>query len=121
MFVLTEHPTASVDSEILAAIDDLAAKLERADASVSRRSELLPSPAESQSLVEKFTEAARAIVQPAGAPPAKATIKDWFDCLRAQEAIRRQWDAFFEAFDVVVAPCYATPPSPLQRAGPWPG
>ena len=122
VFVLTEHPTASVDSEIVAAIEGLAAKLERAGAAVSRRSELLPSLAETQALVERFTEAARARMPALGGPPPKATIKDYVDCITAQEVIRRQWDAFFRAFDVVIAPCYATPAFPhIGEPDPWPG
>jgi amidase len=60
---------ASVDSEIAAAIDDLAAKLERAGASVSWRSELLPSPAESQALVERFGKIVEAMKATPDAPP----------------------------------------------------
>jgi amidase len=122
VFVLTEHPTASLDSEIVAAIDGLAANLERAGASVSRRSELLPSLAETQALVERFTEVARARMPSLGGPPPKATVKDYVDCITAQEVIRRQWDAFFQAFDVVIAPCYATPAFPqFSEPDPWPG
>jgi amidase len=122
VFVLTEHPTASVDGEIVAAIDDLAAQLEKAGASVSRRSERLPSLAETQALVEKFTTVGLARVpSPDGSPP-RATVKDYADCLTAQEVLRRQWDLFFQAFDVVIAPCYATPAFPhFSEPDPWPG
>lgn len=122
LFVLTEHPTASVDSEIVAAIDALAAQLEKAGASVSRRSELLPSLAETQALVEKFARVGQArMPSPDGAPP-KATVKDYVDCLTAQEVLRRQWDVVFQAFDVVIAPCYATPAFPhFSEPDPWPG
>jgi len=122
VFVLTEHPTASVDSEIVAAIDALAAQLEKAGAAVSRHSELLPSLAESQALVERFTEVARARMPSLGGPPPKATVKHYVDCITAQEVIRRQWDAFFKAFDVVIGPCYATPAFPhISVPDPWPG
>ena len=122
VFVLTGHPTASVDSKIIAAIDELAANLERAGASVSRESELLPSLAETQALVEKFVEVARARMPSLGGPPPKVTVTDYVDCITAQEVIRRQWDAFFQAFDVVIAPCYATPAFPhISEPDPWPG
>lgn len=122
VLVLTGHPTASVDSEIVAAIDELAANLERAGASVSRESELLPSLAETQALVEKFIEVARARMPSLGGPPPKVTVADYVDCITAQEVIRRQWDAFFQAFDVVIAPCYATPAFPhISEPDPWPG
>jgi amidase len=120
VFVLTQHPTATADSEIVTAIDDLAAKLERAGASVSRESELLPSLAESQSLVEKFTKVAGARMAAPDAPP--PTVKDYFDCLTAQEVLRRQWDVFFKSFDVVVAPCYSVPAFlHFREPDPWPG
>jgi len=121
VFVLTEHPTASVDSEIVAAIDSFAAKLEAAGASVSRRSDLLPSLAGSQALVERFTRVGQARMPSPGDAPA-ATVKDYVDCITEQEVLRRQWDAFFEAFDVVIAPCYATPAFPhFSEPDPWPG
>ncbi|MBU1378326.1 MAG: hypothetical protein KKE02_17630 [Alphaproteobacteria bacterium] len=121
VFVLTEHPTASLDDEIAAAIDDLAGKLEAAGASVSRRSDLLPSLADSQALVEKFAWTYRTGMNPE-APEPKGTVKDYYDCLTAQELLRRQWDRFFGAFDVVIAPCYATPAFPqFAESDPWPG
>lgn len=77
-------PPPRHDREIAAAIDDLTAKLERAGGSVSRRSELLPSPAQSQALVERFGKIVEAMKATPDAPP-KATAKDFFDCLIAQE------------------------------------
>jgi amidase len=122
VFVLTEHPTASLDSEIVAAIDGLAAQLESVGASVLRHSALLPSLSDSQALVERFLEVARARMPPRGGSPPKATVQDYVDCITAQEVIRRQWDAFFQTFDVVIAPCYATPAFPhIAAPDPWPG
>ena len=121
VFVLTEHPTAAVGSEIVAAIDGLAAKLEGAGAALSRESELLPPLAESQALVERFSWVARTGMAP-DAPEPKATVKDFVDCFREQELIRRAWDAFFRSFDVVIAPCYAAPAFPhFSEPDPWPG
>lgn len=121
VLVLTEHPSASLDSEIAAAIDDLAANLERAGASVSRRSDLLPSLAETQALVDSFRSVAQAMGAPADGPQ-PATIKDYIDNLIAQEKVRRQWDVFFRSFDVVIAPAYATPAFPhIAEPDPWPG
>ena len=121
VFILTEHPTAALDGEIAAAIDDLAANLERAGATVTRRSDLLPSLAESQALVDRFRAVAEAMSGPADAPP-PATVKDYVDCLMIQEGVRRQWDAFFRDFDVVIAPCYATPAfRHFPEQDPWPG
>ena len=122
VFVLTEHPTATADGEVVAAVDDLVARLERSGTSVRRQSELLPSLAESQSLVERFSELGKAAFARSDAPASKETIRDYFECLTAQEVLRRKWDRFFEAFDVVVAPCYSVPAFPhFTEPDPWPG
>jgi amidase len=121
VFVLTQHPTATADDEVVDAIDTLAAKLEKAGASVSRESDLLPSLGDSQALVEKFAWTYKTGMNP-DAPEPKGTIKDYYDCLTAQEVLRRQWDVFFKSFDVVIAPCYATPAFPhFSEPDPWPG
>ena len=121
VFVLTDHPSASVESEIVEAIDALAANLERSGARVSRKSELLPSQAQSQALVERFADVARAM-KPAGEGPPPPTIKDYVEALMEQEAIRRRWDAFFRDFDVVISPAYATVAFPhFPEPDPWPG
>jgi amidase len=121
VFVLTRHPTAAVDDEIVAAIDALAVELEKAGASVSRESPLLPSLADAHALVEKFAWTYKTGMNP-DAPERKGTVKDYYDCLVAQEMLRRQWDDFFKAFDVVIAPCYATPAfTQFADHDPWPG
>lgn len=121
VFVLTRHPTATADDEIVDAIDALAAKLERAGAAVSRESDLLPSLADSQTLVEKFAWTYRTGMDPNANDP-KGTIKDYYDCLTVQELLRRQWDTFFKTFDVVIAPCYSSVAFPyFAEHDPWPG
>jgi amidase len=122
VFVLAEHPIAALESEIAGAIDALSARLERAGASVARRSERLPSLIETQRLVETFTRIARASMGLAGGTPDEATPKDLHEAVKAKEVLRRAWDGFFEAFDVVIAPCYATPAFPhFPEPDPWPG
>lgn len=121
VFVLTQHPTAAVDDEIVGAIDTLAAGLEKAGASVTRQSPLLPSLADSHALVEKFAWTYKTGMNP-DAPEPRGTVKDYYDCLIAQEMLRRRWDDFFKAFDVVIAPCHATPAFPqFDDHDPWPG
>jgi amidase len=121
VFVLTQHPTAVVDDEIVGAIDALAAGLEKAGASVTRESPLLPSLADSHALVEKFAWTYKTGMNP-DAPEPKGTVKDYYDCLIAQEMLRRRWDDFFKAFDVVIAPCHATPAfKQFADHDPWPG
>jgi amidase len=121
VLVITRHPTATADDEIITAIDELAAKLERAGAAVSRDSDLLPSLADSQALVEKFAWTYKTGMDP-NAPEPKGTIKDYYDCLIAQEVLRRKWDTFFKSFDVVIAPCYSSVAFPyFAEHDPWPG
>jgi amidase len=121
VLVLTRHPTATADDEIITAIDELAAKLERVGVSVSRESDLLPSLADSQALVEKFVWTYTTGMNP-NAPEPKGTIKDYYDCLTAQELLRRKWDDFFKSFDIVIAPCYSSVAFPyFAEHDPWPG
>jgi amidase len=121
VLILTEHPTATAEDEIVAAIQQLAAQLEGAGASVSRASDLLPSLAESQALVEKFVWTYKTGMDPSAVQP-KGTVKDYFDCLTAQELLRRKWDALFRSFDVVIAPCYSVVAFPyFAKHDPWPG
>ena len=121
VLVLTRHPTATADDEIITAIDELAAKLERAGVTVSRESGLLPSLADSQALVEKFVWTYTTGMNP-NAPEPKGTIKDYYDCLTAQELLRRKWDVFFKSFDIVITPCYSSVAFPyFAEHDPWPG
>ena len=116
-----EHPSAALDSEIAGAIDALAGELERAGATVTRRSDRLPSLADSQALVDRFRAVAEAMAAPPDTP-ASVSVKDYVDCLMAQESVRRQWDAFFRGFDVLIAPCYATAAfTHFEQQDPWPG
>lgn len=122
VLVLTDHPTATADDEIVAAIEALASNLERSGAVVRRHSDLLPSLADSQALVEKFAWTYKTGMDPAAPPDQKGSVKDYFDCLTAQELIRREWDAFFRSYDVVIAPCYSVPAFVQYDApDPWPG
>jgi amidase len=121
VFVLTRHPSATADDEIVGAIDALADGLEREGAQVTRESELLPDLAASHALVEKFAWTYRSGMDPEAKEP-KGTVKDYYDCLREQELVRRRWDAFFRAFDVVIAPCYSTAAfRQFADHDPWPG
>lgn len=122
ILMLTEHPSAGLDWEIVEALSALGSNLERLGASVHWKSDLLPSPAESQALVDRFAWTYRTGTDPNIEPPAKGTVKDYYECLTAQELIRRRWDVFFESFDVVVAPCYSTPAfQQFETHDPWPG
>lgn len=122
VLILTEHPSAGLDWEIVEALSALGANLERLGASVHFKSDLLPSLSETQAVVDRFAWTYRTGMDPDIQPPDRGTVKDYFDCLTSQELIRRQWDAFFKSFDVVVAPCYSTPAfKQFETHDPWPG
>ncbi len=102
VLMLESHPLAAVDSEILAALDRLAANLESSGVTVARRSDLLPdlTAAHGVYLGILMTAMSR------GGPPAPNLMNAhaYMTALDGQLAIRRRWGALFEAFDVVIAP-----------------
>jgi amidase len=96
---------APLDSEVRAAIDDLAARVEGLDATVARHSDLLPDLAAQGATFFAML----GIALSRGAPdPSTATAHEWLALLDAQVRVRRQWAALFEAFDVVLAPAFGT-------------
>ncbi|MFN3512163.1 MAG: amidase family protein [Phenylobacterium sp.] len=106
ILVLDNHPLAVVSAEVRDALNDLAGRLERLGTQVARRSTLLPDLARSH---EVYMGLLTAIMSRGGpAPPDLISAHGWMDLLDAQLAIRRQWAALFEAFDLVLAPAYGT-------------
>ena len=104
VLIVDSHPVAALDSEIRAALEDLARRLDAAGAEVARHSELLPDLAEAHA-------AYMALLLPIvtrGAPPRPdaASAHDWMHALDVQWAFRRRWAALFREFDVVVAPAF---------------
>jgi amidase len=102
VLVIDHHPAAALDSEIRAALDDLAGRLERAGAKVSRASDRLPDLAAAQGVYLTLLNTAMSY----GGPPRPDLIDAhaWMDALNRQLAIRRQWTRLFETIDVVLAP-----------------
>ncbi|HWA62320.1 MAG TPA: amidase family protein [Caulobacteraceae bacterium] len=103
VLILDSHPLAGVDGEIVAALNDLAGKLEAAGASVARESGRLPDleAAHGTYLSILMTVMSRGAPQPRD-PPVSA--HQFMDMLDRQATVRRQWERLFEAFDVVLAP-----------------
>jgi amidase len=103
VLLLTEHPLAPVDGEIVAALERLAGRLEEAGARVFRHSDRLPDLAAAHgvymSLLTPLMSPPEAMVGQ-GAPPVGA----WLGAVHAQTMIRRAWAALFETVDVVLAP-----------------
>lgn len=107
VLVLTQHPLAPVDAEIVAAMEAAAQAVERAGAIVARQSDLLPDLESQQTGYMKMLNVA---IMRGLAPPGvdRVTLVEWFDMADHQAAIVRQWAALFEAFDVVFAPVLGT-------------
>jgi amidase len=103
VLMLSEHPLAAVDDEIVAALERLAGQLEDAGARVLRHSDRLPDLAAAHavymSLLTPLMSPPEALVGQ-GAP----TVGAWLQAAHAQTMIRRSWAALFETVDVVLAP-----------------
>jgi amidase len=106
VLMIEAHPGAKVDGEIRAALDRLTRKLEAAGARVERESNLLPDLAAAHGLYMGILTTAMS----RGGPLPPSLTSDlmnahvWMGALDGQLAVRRQWGALFEAFDVVIAP-----------------
>ena len=116
--ILDHHPVAQVDSEILTAIDTLAATLASAGAKVARESKLVPNlEAVHQRYLAMLTTAMSRGAPEQRDPP--VTAHDWMAMLDAQLSARRQWGALFEAFDIVLAPTLGVVAFPHMGAETW--
>ncbi len=107
VLILDSHPLAKVDSEILAAIEALARKLEAAGTRVERQGDipgdLLPDLAASHQTYLAMLLTVMSRGAPAQRDP-PVTAHEWMGMLDQQTAVRRKWTSLFEAFDVVIAP-----------------
>lgn len=102
VLMLESHPLAAVDSEILTALDQVAANLESSGATVARQSDLLPDLATAHGVYLGILMTA---MSRGGRPaPNLMNAHAYLSALDGQLAIRRRWDALFRAFDVVIAP-----------------
>lgn len=119
IFVLDQHPAAKADDEILGAIERLADDLANAGASVARKSSLLPDMAVSWRTYQAMlhTIITRGQVDAGGRQPISA--HDWLSHLDVQLRIRRQWEAFFRHFDIVLCPAFGTPAFPHTAEPDW--
>ena len=103
VLMLTHHPLAPVDDEILEALAALADRLLAEGAQVARESYLRPDLAASHGIY-------MALLGPLMAPPETLTgqgappVGDWLRAAHGQTVIRRVWATLFETFDVVIAP-----------------
>lgn len=105
VLILDAHPMAKVDTEIVAALQALADRLEDAGARVDRHSDLLPDLADAQMLYGAILNVAMTRGQPGARSP---SAHEWMGLLDGQLAVRRQWARLFEGFDVVLAPAHGS-------------
>ena len=107
VLILTAHPLAAVDDEIVAALDAFGGRLAAAGASVAYKSAALPDLVATQQTYMTLLGALTSSPEAANAPDA-TKAGAYIMALHAQAAIRRQWAALFETVDVVVAPCFGS-------------
>jgi amidase len=106
VLVIDAHPVAALDDEIKAALHAAAEKLQKLGAHVSYKSDLLPDMMEMLQCFRTMVGVATS----RGMPPEEKpmTAHQWMDVQDQQLAIRRRWAAFFQTFDVVLAPAFGT-------------
>ena len=105
VLMLTDLPGVTLQSDIKAALDDLAVKLEGLGAKVVRSSDLLPDFARSR---EVFGGLLNTALSRREGATTTVTAFDWLDMLDAQFALRRQWGVLFGSVDVVLSPVFGS-------------
>ena len=98
-----DHPVSEVDSAVRDPIEAALAELEKAGATVDRKSDLLPDLAEQHADYLKLLNITMAGGMP---PPGKdpTTLMEWFGVLSTQARNEYAWAALFEQYDFVLAP-----------------
>jgi amidase len=118
VLLLTAHPAAKADDEVLAPLEALAGRLEALGAEVSRRSPLLPDLAAAHGTYLTMLGTITGRGRP-GATPALDTFA-YMAGLDAIAAARAQWAELFCEFDVVLAPPFGTAAFPHTDEPEWP-
>ena len=103
VLVIDRHPAAETDAEIVAALDQLARRVEATGANVSRHSDLLPDLAAAHSVFATLLDTA---ISHGMTDRETVSAHAWMDALDTQLGFRRQWAALFREFDVVIAPTF---------------
>jgi amidase len=110
VLVMDAHPLCATAGEVSAAMDRLARWLERQGATVGRSSPHLPDFAATQPHYVSLVTS----IMTLGVPdrPSPRTAHEWLQALNVQFAVRRQWAALFQDWDVVAAPAFGVPAFP---------
>ena len=119
VLILTEHPCAGTDSEVVEAIEALALRIEKAGAKVGRDRSVLPDlvAAHRNYLNILLTVTTRRGSDGGGREP--LTAHQWLDELDKQLLFRRRWADVFREWDVVVAPAFGTAAFPHTDEPDW--
>ena len=109
VLVLDRHPLVGASREVLSALHGLADRLEASGAKVARQSPRLPNLAAAHGFYMNLL----GVLMNMGAPrregdPPPMTAEAWVVGLHARESFKRQWEALFHDFDVVLAPPFGT-------------
>jgi amidase len=139
VLVLDQHPLTPTENGVAAAIGELAARLEKAGVSVSRRSEALPDQVvgaqvyfrllsavfAARSPEQAYTQqkAAAAALDPSDQSlPAQwlrgatMTFREWTADNGWRMALRARWRSLFTQFDAVISPVTSTPAFPHDHS-----
>jgi len=106
IFVQSKLPNVKTSKNVSSAIDEAAAKAEKAGAIIIRESPLLPN-AEEYYLAYRellwIIMSGGAHAKPDGSP---FTAADYLDMLNRQAKVFKQWELFFKEFDCMMMPVY---------------
>ena len=117
VLLLESHPSARCDGTLRDALHRLAGDLVREGASVARTSDLLPDLAAAHRVYLGML----GTITTRGAPGPREVISAhaWFTLLDQRARIRRQWQALFQHYDVVLAPPFGSTAFALTTEPDW--
>lgn len=104
VLLLTGHPLAKVQADIVAALERLGERLAAAGARIDRTSTLLPDLARHHDGYWKMLNIAMSRGRPPHADQAPPTLETWLHLHDEQARMQRQWRRLFSTYDVVIAP-----------------
>ena len=117
VLVISSHPTAGVDSEVLAPLHRLAERLEALGAEVSHKTPLLPDLAAAQQTYTAMLGAIMGRGRPGSTP--QMNTYEYLNGLDAIAAAQADWAELFGEFDVALAPPFGTAAFPHQTSPDW--
>lgn len=117
VLVLDQHPSCTTSSDLRAALNTLASKLEREGTKVARSSERLP---DLKDIFERYTSLVTTMLgawEPGGTTTMSA--HDWIRLFGARDQYRVKCRALFEAFDAVLCPPFGCAAYPHEDNQDW--